>query len=216
MATIDDVLGAIDAGQTAALDRLFAFLSIPSISAVPAHFPDCERAADWLAAELGGLGFEAAKRPTPGRPMVVGHIKASRREAPHVLFYGHYDVQPVDPLSLWRNPPFEPKLETGPEGEQILARGASDDKGQLMTFLEACRAFQQFGGRARASLYAFFVYESGEPPTFGQDLGDMVREIAKGRLQPHVGLEANWRDPLGALSALRERAMEGKAVLLFD
>jgi NADPH2:quinone reductase len=77
-------------------------------------------------------------------------------------------------------------------------------------------AFQQFGGRAHASLYAFFVYESGEPPTFGQDLGDMAREIAAGRLQPHVGLEANWRDPLGALSALRERAMEGKAVLLFD
>ena len=73
MATIDDILSAIDAGQKAALDRLFAFLSIPSISAVPAHFPDCERAADWLVAELGDLGFEAAKRPTSGRPMVVGH-----------------------------------------------------------------------------------------------------------------------------------------------
>jgi acetylornithine deacetylase/succinyl-diaminopimelate desuccinylase-like protein len=146
MATIDDILTTIDAGQAAALDRLFALLSIPSISAIPAHFPDCERAADWLVAELGALGFEAVKHQTPGRPMVVGHIRASRREAPHVLFYGHYDVQPVDPLSLWRNPPFEPKLEAGPQGEQILARGASDDKGQLMTFLEACRAFRQFGG----------------------------------------------------------------------
>ncbi len=146
MATIDDILTTIDAGQTAALDRLFAFLSIPSISAIPAHFPDCERAADWLVAELAALGFEAVKHQTPGRPMVVGHIGASRREAPHVLFYGHYDVQPVDPLSLWHNPPFEPKLEAGPQGEQILARGASDDKGQLMTFLEACRAFRQFGG----------------------------------------------------------------------
>ncbi len=86
MATIDDILAAIDAGQGAALDRLFALLSIPSISAVPAHFPDCERAADWLAAELTGLGFEAAKRPTAGRPMVVGHIKSTRRDAPHVLF----------------------------------------------------------------------------------------------------------------------------------
>ena len=118
MATIDDILSAIDAGQKAALDRLFAFLSIPSISAVPAHFPDCERAADWLVAELGDLGFEAAKRPTSGRPMVVGRIKAARREAPNVLFYGHYDVQPVDPLNLWRNPPFEPRLEAGPEGER--------------------------------------------------------------------------------------------------
>ena len=80
--------------------------------------------------------------------MVVGHITAARREAPNVLFYGHYDVQPVDPLNLWRNPPFEPRLEAGPHGEEIVARGASDDKGQLMTFLEACRAFKQFGGAA--------------------------------------------------------------------
>jgi acetylornithine deacetylase/succinyl-diaminopimelate desuccinylase-like protein len=146
MATIDDILSSIDSGQKAALDRLFAFLSIPSISAVPAHYPDCERAADWLVKELGDLRFEAAKRPTAGRPMVVGHIRAARREAPHVLFYGHYDVQPVDPLNLWRNPPFEPRIEAGRQGEEIVARGACDDKGQLMTFLEACRAFGQFGG----------------------------------------------------------------------
>jgi acetylornithine deacetylase/succinyl-diaminopimelate desuccinylase-like protein len=146
MATTDDVLSVIDADQGPALDRLFAFLSIPSISASPAHFADCERAADWLVGELGGLGFEVAKHTTEGRPMVVGQAKANRRDAPHVLFYGHYDVQPVDPLSLWRSPPFEPKLEPGPHGEQIVARGASDDKGQLMTFLEACRAFKAFGG----------------------------------------------------------------------
>ncbi|MGA7196672.1 M20/M25/M40 family metallo-hydrolase, partial [Roseiarcus sp.] len=146
MATTDNILAAIDADQGPALERLFALLSIPSISAVPAHFPDCESAADWLVGELGGLGFEAAKHPTEGRPMVVGHVNANRREAPHVLFYGHYDVQPVDPLNLWRGPPFEPKLEAGPNGEQIVARGASDDKGQLMTFLEACRAFKAFGG----------------------------------------------------------------------
>ena len=146
MATIDDILSVIDSGQKAALDRLFSFLSIPSISAVPAHFPDCDRAADWLIKELADLGFEAAKRPSDGRPMVVGHIKAQRREAPRVLFYGHYDVQPVDPLNLWRNPPFEPRIESGPHGEEIVARGACDDKGQLMTFLEACRAFKQFGG----------------------------------------------------------------------
>ncbi|MGB3581734.1 MAG: M20/M25/M40 family metallo-hydrolase [Roseiarcus sp.] len=177
MATIDDILGAIDAGQTAALERLFAFLSIPSISAVPAHFPDCERAADWLAAELGALGFEAAKRPTPGRPMVVGHIKASRREAPHVLFYGHYDVQPVDPLSLWRNPPFEPKLEAGPQGEQILARGASDDKGQLMTFLEACRAFRQFGGPPCHVTVLFEGEEETGSPSLAAFLADNAKEL---------------------------------------
>jgi NADPH2:quinone reductase len=75
-------------------------------------------------------------------------------------------------------------------------------------------AFQQFSGRAHARLYAFFVYESGEPPTFGQDLGVMAQEIGAGQLHPQIGMEANWRDPLGALTALRERAMEGKAVLL--
>ena len=175
MATIDDILAAVDADETAALDRLFALLSIPSISAVPAHFADCDRAADWLTAELGAIGFEAAKRPTPGRPMVVGHVAASRREAPHVLFYGHYDVQPADPLSLWRNPPFEPKLEAGPEGEQIVARGASDDKGQLMTFVEACRAFRQFGG---PPCHVTVLFE-GEEETGSPSLAGFLAENAK-------------------------------------
>src|SRR5271167_1635531 len=175
MATIDDVLSAIDAGQKTAVDRLFAFLSIPSISALPAHFPDCERAADWLVTELSDLGFEAAKRPSAGRPMVVGHIKAARREAPSVLFYGHYDVQPADPLNLWRNPPFEPRLEAGAHGEEIVARGASDDKGQLMTFLEACRAFKQFG----APPCHITVLFEGEEETGSPSLPAFLSENAK-------------------------------------
>ena len=175
MATIDDVLSAIDSGQKTALDRLLAFLSIPSISAIPAHFPDCERAADWLVTELSGLGFEASKRPTAGRPMVVGRIAAARREAPSVLFYGHYDVQPVDPLNLWRNPPFEPRLEAGPHSEEIVARGASDDKGQLMTFLEACRAFRQFG----APPCHITVLFEGEEETGSPSLPAFLAENAK-------------------------------------
>ncbi|MGD0643215.1 MAG: M20/M25/M40 family metallo-hydrolase, partial [Roseiarcus sp.] len=146
MATLEDVLSTIDANQGDALDRLFSLLAIPSISAIPAHFPDCDRAADWLARELGELGFEASRQDTPGRPMVVGAAKAKTRDAPHVLFYGHYDVQPADPLELWTTPPFEPRLADGPNGQRIVARGACDDKGQLMTFLEACRAFRQNGG----------------------------------------------------------------------
>src|SRR5574337_50320 len=146
MARIDDVLAAIDADQGPALKRLFELLAIPSISADSSHHQDCDHAADWLTAQLTDLGFEAQKHATTGRPMVVGRAKASRRDGPHVLFYGHYDVQPVDPINLWRNPPFEPMLENGPRGERIVARGASDDKGQLMTFLEACRAFKAFGG----------------------------------------------------------------------
>ena len=86
MATLEDVLATIDANQTAALDRLFEFVRIPSVSAQAQHFPDCERAADWLVAELAGLGFEARKEPTDGRPMAMGAAKAKTRDAPHVLF----------------------------------------------------------------------------------------------------------------------------------
>ena len=175
MATTDDILSAIDAEQGRALERLFGFLRIPSISAVPAHFPDCDRAADWLVAELADLGFEAAKHPTEGRSMVVGHAKAARRDAPHVLFYGHYDVQPPDPLDLWRNPPFEPKLEAGPRGERIVARGACDDKGQLMTFLEACRAFRKFGGPPCAITALF----EGEEETGSPSLPAFLARNAK-------------------------------------
>ena len=146
MAHIDDVLASIDANQGAAVDRLFELLAIPSISAQPQHFPDCERAADWLVACLQGLGFEASKKPTPGRPMVLATAKARTRNTPHVLFYGHYDVQPVDPVDLWTSPPFSPQLIDGPNGKRIVARGAADDKGQLMTFLEACRGFKENGG----------------------------------------------------------------------
>ncbi len=146
MSTLDDVLSTIDANQASALDRLFSLLEIPSISAVPAHYADCNRAADWLARELRDLGFEATREDTAGRPMVVGSAKAKTRDAPHVLFYGHYDVQPVDPLALWTTPPFQPRLADGPNGQRIVARGACDDKGQLMTFLEACRAYRAHGG----------------------------------------------------------------------
>lgn len=146
MASVDTVLKTIDANADAALARLFALLRIPSISTDPAYQDACARAAGWLAAELTAIGFKADVRATAGRPMVLAHAKASRSGAPHLLFYGHYDVQPVDPLALWTTDPFTPTLVQTPGGAQIVARGASDDKGQLMTFVEACRAFQETGG----------------------------------------------------------------------
>jgi acetylornithine deacetylase/succinyl-diaminopimelate desuccinylase-like protein len=136
--TLDAVLARIDADLPVATERLLALLRIPSISTDPAFGAECARAADWLVADLAGLGFAAAARPTAGHPMVVAHGGSG---GPHLLFYGHYDVQPVDPLSLWHRDPFDPAIEDTPKGKVIRARGASDDKGQLMTFIEACRAW---------------------------------------------------------------------------
>src|SRR5579875_1224971 len=146
MASMDQVLAQIDANGDAALGRLFELLKIPSISTDPAYAEHCERAARFLADELTGIGFQASVRPTNGRPMVLAHAKATRRDVPHVLFYGHYDVQPVDPRSLWASDPFAPEIVEDLGVKVIRARGASDDKGQLMTFVEACRAFRETGG----------------------------------------------------------------------
>ena len=146
MAALDAVLAKLDANAEGALNRLFALLAIPSISTDPAGKGDCAKAAAWLAAELSGIGFAASLRETPGHPMVVAHAKPARHDVPHVLFYGHYDVQPADPPDLWESDPFQPRLVEGAHGRRIVARGAADDKGQLMTFLEAARAFHETGG----------------------------------------------------------------------
>ena len=142
--TLDAVLHRLDQGLDAAVDRLAAFLSIPSISTDPAHAGDVRRAAEWLRDELAGIGFQASVRDTAGHPMVVARSQPGG--ARPLLFYGHYDVQPVDPLSLWDSPPFDPQIEDTPDGKVIRARGASDDKGQLMTFVEACRAWKAVHG----------------------------------------------------------------------
>jgi acetylornithine deacetylase/succinyl-diaminopimelate desuccinylase-like protein len=146
MASLDTVLAKIDGNLDGAIARLLEFVAIPSVSTDPAYKGACVRAADWIAKELTGLGFEASVRPTEGHPIVVGHAKAARPDVPHVLFYGHYDVQPADPLNLWTSPPFEPSVIDTPTGKQITGRGTADDKGQLMTFIEACRAFRETGG----------------------------------------------------------------------
>jgi len=140
------VLSIIDRDLDKSLERLFALLRIPSISTDPAYRSECRKAADWLAHELESLGFKADVRPTAGHPMVVAH-GGPKNGGPHVLFYGHYDVQPPDPLELWQTPPFEPKIIGGDGARRIVARGVADDKGQLMTFVEACRAFVAAEGK---------------------------------------------------------------------
>ena len=120
---IDRVLGDIDTDLDNALSRLFDWLKIQSISTDPAYKGECRKAADWVRGELEALGFKAHLSETSLHPVVVGH--KPKPGAPHVLFYGHYDVQPVDPLELWEAPPFEPQLaELEPGRKVIRARGA--------------------------------------------------------------------------------------------
>ena len=160
--TLQATLARIDETLPQALDRLMDLLRIPSISTDPAFKPDCARAADWLVEDLKSLGFDARAATTPGHPMVVAHGGEGNK---HILFYGHYDVQPVDPLSLWHRDPFDPEIQDGPRGKVIRARGASDDKGQLMTFLEACRAWKHVHGSLPGKLTIFLEgeEESGSP-----------------------------------------------------
>lgn len=145
------VLERIDADFDGSLERLFALLRIKSISADPAFAQDCKQAADHLARDVASIGFSAEVRPTAGHPAIVaksnGKGNGAGASRPHVLFYGHYDVQPVDPLDLWHRPPFEPVVTEHADGRKIIvARGAEDDKGQLMTFVEACRAWKSVTG----------------------------------------------------------------------
>ena len=160
--SIEPVLARVDEDMPQALERLFALLHIPSISTDPAYSADCEAAADWLVADLQSIGISVQKHPTPGHPMVMGHIDGP---GPHLLFYGHYDVQPVDPLDLWHRDPFDPELQDTPKGKVIRGRGSADDKGQLMTFVEACRAWKAVHGALPCKITFFFEgeEESGSP-----------------------------------------------------
>lgn len=147
------VLDRIDADLDNALARLFDFLRLQSVSTDPAYADQCKAAAEFVAQDLRGLGLDAELRETGGHPVVLAKPKnaSSKKDAakdgPRLLFYGHYDVQPVDPLDQWNSPPFEPRIvDLGAGRKAIVARGACDDKGQIMTFVEACRAWHAVTG----------------------------------------------------------------------
>jgi acetylornithine deacetylase/succinyl-diaminopimelate desuccinylase-like protein len=168
---LDQVLAHVDQSLDQSLERLFALLRIASISTDSAYARDCAAAADWLVDDLRTMGFEASARATGGHPAVVA--KSAGGAGPHALFYGHYDVQPVDPLELWETPPFEPRIATGPDGtKRIVARGACDDKGQVMTFVEACRAWKAVTGRLPIGITMLI---EGEEESGSKHLFDFVK-----------------------------------------
>ena len=174
MSAVNDVLAHADADLDRSRERLFALLRIPSISAQPDHAADCRRAAEWLRDQLSGLGFEVGLRETAGHPVVVGHLSGpADYRGPHILFYGHYDVQPVDPVELWTTPPFEPQLVEGPRGPRFVARGAVDDKGQLMMFVEALRAWKTVSGTIPARIT---VLIEGEEEIGSRNLDPFLRD----------------------------------------
>jgi acetylornithine deacetylase/succinyl-diaminopimelate desuccinylase-like protein len=146
--SLDAALSAADTQFDASLERLFALLRIPSISTDPAYDADVKKTAAHVHGDLESLGFKVTTHSTPGHPMIVAKWDDAASDGPRALFYGHYDVQPVDPLELWDRDPFDPIVETRADGsKKIVARGAADDKGQIMTFIEACRACIQATGK---------------------------------------------------------------------
>lgn len=168
------ILERIDADLDKSLARLFTLLRLQSISTDPAYAEQCRMTASHVAKELADLGFDAGVRPTAGHPVVVG--KVTNGSGPRVLFYGHYDVQPVDPLNLWETPPFDPRIQELPGGRKIIvARGACDDKGQVMTFIEACRAFKAVTGRLPLPITAVI---EGEEECGSKNLFGFVKDNA--------------------------------------
>lgn len=170
---MDDVLSAIRSKQLQLLDELFDLLRIPSVSADSAFKNELERCARWLAEAFERAGFSACIEPTGGHPAVVAEWRGAKG-APTVLVYGHYDVQPPDPLEAWSSKPFEPQVREG----NIVARGASDDKGQLYCHLAGARAHLEARGRLPVNLV--FLIE-GEEESGSEHLDGFI-EKSRARL----------------------------------
>lgn len=179
------VLDLIDQSMDASLQRLFAFLRIPSISTDPAYATQCHAAANWLISDLMSMGFKTELVETKGHPIVTAHLESANPDARTLLFYGHYDVQPVDPLDLWTADPFDPRLNTLENGKKVIsARGAADDKGQLMTFVDACRAMLKVHGGLPAHIR---ICIEGEEESGSGNLPVFIKEHAAA-LQADIAL----------------------------
>jgi acetylornithine deacetylase/succinyl-diaminopimelate desuccinylase-like protein len=157
--TLQTVLDHIDQNLDGAIGRLQDLLRIPSVSTDPAYADEVHRCAEHLANDLRSIGLDTTVHKTNGHPMVVATDDSAGTDVPRVLYYGHYDVQPVQPLEEWDADPFEANVVDGPRGKRIVARGAADDKGQLMTFVEAIRAWKTVHGKLPIRVVMIFEGE---------------------------------------------------------
>ena len=149
------------------IEELLDFLRIPSISSLSDHTADVQHAARWVAGRLTAAGMEAvAVMPTAGHPVVCGHWLHAPGK-PTVMIYGHFDTQPVDPLDLWSHDPFDPKVA----GDRVYARGASDDKGNMLAPILAVEALMKTGGRLPVNVKCFF---EGQEEIGSPDLPDFI------------------------------------------
>ncbi|TPG53162.1 M20/M25/M40 family metallo-hydrolase [Roseomonas nepalensis] len=214
MHKLDAVLARLDAAEEEIRARYFDFLRIPSVSAQPAHAADCRRAAEWLARELREIGFTAEIRETAGHPAVVAHHPGPGTSAAPLLYYGHYDVQPAEPFELWTSPPFEPTLAEGRNGPVTVARGAVDDKGQVMTWLAAMRAWHDVAGSPPAPVR---VLVEGEEEIGSPSLDAFLEEHAAElrRARAVVVSDTNMWDARTPAISARLRGMAYAQIDLF-
>ncbi|HEU4891933.1 MAG TPA: dipeptidase [Vicinamibacterales bacterium] len=165
---MNNVIDFINTNRDRFVDELKNYLAIPSISALPQHQPDVRRCAEWTADEMRRIGMQNVRLiETPGNPVVYGDWLGAEG-APTILFYGHYDVQPVDPLNLWESPPFEATVRDG----EIYARGAADDKGQVFMHFKAIEAHLKQNGRLPVNLR---VILEGEEEVGSANLDNFVK-----------------------------------------
>jgi acetylornithine deacetylase/succinyl-diaminopimelate desuccinylase-like protein len=165
---MDKTIDFINVNRDHYVDELKSLLAIPSVSALPEHKEDVRRCADWCAAELGRVGLEHVElKPTPGNPVVYADWLGASG-APTILFYGHYDVQPVDPLDLWHSQPFEATVRDG----ELYARGAADDKGQIFMHFKAIEAHMKQNGRLPVNIK---VILEGEEEVGSTNLDEFIK-----------------------------------------
>jgi acetylornithine deacetylase/succinyl-diaminopimelate desuccinylase-like protein len=159
----------IDSNMDRFRGELFEFLRIPSVSASSAHKADTRKAAEWLMRKMEDAGLDVSLHDTPGHPIVLGEWRKAGPDAPTVLIYGHYDVQPPEPLDLWTTPAFEPQIRDG----RIYARGSVDDKGQLYLHVKAIEAHLQANGALPVNV---IVIAEGEEEVGSENLMPFIEK----------------------------------------